>query len=82
MQLLDSIASNANSYTDLNPPAGDIYYNIETLHPVGCDVSRSGYNSSKLNKSTSTTIEIPDISSIPRKDYINYQSIQIPPETL
>ena len=45
----------------MNPPVGDIYYHIETLHPVGCDVSRSGYNSSKSNKSTPTTIEVPDM---------------------
>ena len=33
MTLLKTIASTLNSYTDLNPPAGYVYYQIEAVNP-------------------------------------------------
>ncbi len=40
LNLLTTIASNLNSYTDVNPPAGETYYMIEVAG-VSCDPSRS-----------------------------------------
>jgi hypothetical protein len=40
LNLLSTIASNLNSYTDVNPPAGETYYMIEVAG-VSCDPSRS-----------------------------------------
>lgn len=40
LNLLTTIASNLNSYTDVNPPAGETYYMIEVAS-VSCDPSRS-----------------------------------------
>ena len=40
MTLLTTIASNLNSYTDINPPVGDVYYMIE-VEGVSCDPQRS-----------------------------------------
>ena len=39
LSLLATIASNLNSYTDLNPPAGNFYYVIE-VEGVSCDPTR------------------------------------------
>ena len=48
LTLLTTIASNLNSYTDLTPPAGLLYYQIEVVNEDGCDPTRS-YSSSKSN---------------------------------
>ena len=40
MTLLTTIASNLDSYTDINPPAGDVYYMIE-VEGVSCDPERT-----------------------------------------
>jgi hypothetical protein len=40
LNLLSTIASNLNSYTDVNPPAGETYYMIEVVG-VSCDPSRT-----------------------------------------
>lgn len=41
MTLLNTVASNLNSYTDLNPQNGLNYYLIEAIHPNGCVPSRN-----------------------------------------
>jgi hypothetical protein len=48
LTLLTTIASNLSSYTDLTPPAGLLYYQIEVVNEDGCDPTRS-FNSSKSN---------------------------------
>lgn len=48
LTLLTTIASNLSSYTDLAPPAGLLYYQIEVVNEDGCDPTRS-FNSSKSN---------------------------------
>ena len=40
MTLLTTIASNLDSYTDINPPVGDLYYMIE-VEGVSCDPQRT-----------------------------------------
>jgi parallel beta-helix repeat protein/predicted outer membrane repeat protein len=36
LQLIDSIQSNLNSYTDLNPPTGLLYYQVGVMMPDTC----------------------------------------------
>ncbi len=53
LALLNSIASTLDSYTDLNPPAGVIYYQIEVENPNTCNPSAkradSNYSRSRSN---------------------------------
>jgi hypothetical protein len=50
---IDSIQSNLLSYTDLNPPAGTVYYAIEVRKAIQCNptarTSSLGYASSRSN---------------------------------
>jgi len=46
--LLDTVASNINSYTDINAPNGQLFYQIEVLVGAVCDPSRT-YSSTKSN---------------------------------
>ncbi len=48
-QLVTSLPSNLNSYTDATPPAGTEYYRVEALMNVNCDPTRSGVNTSRSN---------------------------------
>jgi hypothetical protein len=48
--LLTTIQSNLNSYSDLTPPAGAVYYQIEIVNPNSCDPTRVvGYDVSRSN---------------------------------
>jgi hypothetical protein len=50
MALLTTIQSNLNSYSDLTPPAGAVYYQIEIVNPVNCDPTKSiNYSVSRSN---------------------------------
>lgn len=49
ISLLTSIASNLASYTDLAPPAGLLYYQIEVVSPAGCSPAKSSYDNSRSN---------------------------------
>lgn len=50
ISLLTTIQSNLNSYTDLTPPAGAVYYQIEVVNPNSCDPTKIlGYDASKSN---------------------------------
>ncbi len=63
MELLTSIQSDLDSYTDLNPPQdGQIYYQLEVIDPNNCSPNSlkvSEYNSTKSNiiKNLFTNIE-------------------------
>ena len=60
LNLLTTIASNLNSYTDVNPPAGESYYMIEVAG-VSCDPSRTlVYSNSNI---LYTTVGIEDYAS-------------------
>jgi PKD repeat protein len=56
LQLLTQIQSSLNSYTDLNPPAGNVYYQIEVMSPHPCypdsiySKAKTNYNTSRSNK--------------------------------
>ncbi len=62
MNLLTQLSSSANSYTDLNPPSGTVFYQIEVMKPTGCypDTTYSkvntNYNSSRSNTANNANI--------------------------
>ena len=50
ISLLTSIQSNLNSYTDLAPPVGPVYYQIEIVNPNSCDPTKViNYSVSRSN---------------------------------
>lgn len=52
VSLLTSIASTNNSYTDLAPPPGTVYYQIEVMSPLSCNPTAktmANYSSSRSN---------------------------------
>ena len=55
LQLLTQIQSTMNSYTDLNPPVGNVYYQIEVISPHPCypdsvySKANTNYNYSRSN---------------------------------
>jgi PKD repeat protein len=59
MQLLTQIQSTMTSYTDLNPPAGDVFYQIEIVSPHPCypdsiyTKANTNYNTSRSNTANS-----------------------------
>jgi hypothetical protein len=68
MALLTTIQNNLNSYTDLNPPTGLVYYQIEIINPNNCSPTKSiNYSSSKSNISSNGQNDLLVITS----DYIS-----------
>ena len=64
MTLLTTIQSNLNSYTDLAPPSGAVYYQIEIVNPTNCTPTKStNYSSSKSNIATNDLNNIEEFSS-------------------
>jgi hypothetical protein len=61
MSLLATVASTLNSFTDLYPPGGYVYYKIEVVKPVPCSPSKTVIGSSISNMSTND----PSLSSGP-----------------
>jgi hypothetical protein len=50
ISLLTTIQSNLNSYSDLTPPSGALYYQIEVVNPTNCDPTKQvGYGVSRSN---------------------------------
>jgi hypothetical protein len=60
MTLLTTIASNLDSYTDINPPVGEVYYMIE-VEGVSCDPQRTLVYSHS-NVITTTTDGVDELS--------------------
>ena len=62
MSLLTQLPSSATSYTDLNPPTGTVYYQIEIIKTTGCypDTTvakvNTNYNSSRSNTANNANI--------------------------
>jgi PKD repeat protein len=62
MTLLTQLASTASSYTDLNPPSGAVYYQIEIIKTTGCypdtlvSKAKTNYNHSRSNTANSINI--------------------------
>lgn len=48
-QLITSVPSNLNSYTDQTPPVGTEYYRVEAITSSVCDPTRAGVNTSRSN---------------------------------
>jgi hypothetical protein len=78
MTLLATIASNLNSYTDLNPLSGQAYYFIE-VEGIACDPSRS-IQTSKSNLINYEFVNIQEIIAPifsiypnPARDFITLQ---------
>ena len=68
MALLTTIQNNLNSYTDLNPPTGIVYYQIEIINPNNCSPTKSiNYSSSKSNITSNGQNDLLVITS----DYIS-----------
>ncbi|MEY2738747.1 MAG: hypothetical protein RL259_656 [Bacteroidota bacterium] len=64
MTLLTTIQSNLNSYTDLAPPTGAVYYQIEIVNPNNCTPTKStNYSSSKSNIATNDINNVVNISN-------------------
>lgn len=59
MQLIGTISGVNTQYTDLNPPAGYVYYQVEVVAPYFCTPSmRAGFNSSRSNIASNNTISV------------------------
>jgi hypothetical protein len=80
MTLLTQIQSTLHSYTDLNPPSGNVYYQIEVISPNSCypdsvmAKASTSYNSSKsnmVNTSSVDGIEDENLSEMSFKIYPN-----------
>lgn len=60
--LLTQLPATATSYTDVNPPSGDVFYQIEVVKPGGCypdsiySKANTNYNSSRSNVADNTNI--------------------------
>ena len=82
LSLLTTIQSNLNSYTDLNAPTGNVYYQIEILNPNNCNPTKSmNYSSSKsniVNTNSSSIDEINESSIVvypnPANDLLSIES--------
>jgi len=61
LQLLTQIQSTLNSYTDLNPPTGNVYYQIEVVSPDPCypdsvyNKAQTNFNTSRSNRENTST---------------------------
>jgi PKD repeat protein len=62
MSLLTQLPSTATSYTDLNPPGGVVYYQIEVIKSSGCypdtvnSKANTNYNTSRSNTANNGSI--------------------------
>ncbi len=58
MTLITSISASFNSYTDLNVPAGYIYYMVEVVNPNGCNptLKSNDYSNSRSNIATNKSL--------------------------
>jgi hypothetical protein len=60
-EIIAVVPNNLNSYTDLNPPDGDVWYVVEAVHPTGCTPLKAGtLNSSRSNRQNKLKTGIED----------------------
>lgn len=64
LEFLTSVPSNVSLYTDQNPPEGDIYYQIEVIHPEGCNPSTKSTDYS-ISRSNIIHVETTGIGTFP-----------------
>jgi hypothetical protein len=60
MSLMNIVSASLNSYTDLSPPPGMVYYQIESVNPNPCSPEKSNYLSTKSNLADFNTVGIKD----------------------
>jgi len=72
LSLLTTVPISPNTYTDLTPPAGYVYYQIEAVNPNPCSPFKQGnYNSARSN------IVSNNVNAVP--EYPNESNIRIHP---
>jgi hypothetical protein len=72
ISLLTTIQSNLNSYSDLSPPTGAIYYQIEVVNPVNCDPTKIiNYGVSRSNIVNNGQVGLTEINSSTIQVYPN-----------
>ncbi|MDX2002784.1 MAG: alkaline phosphatase family protein [Chitinophagales bacterium] len=72
LQLLTTLAASSTSFTDANPPTGQVYYQVGITNPNGCSPSKStGYSSSLSNKISVNTVGINESTTDAFKVYPN-----------
>ncbi len=61
-EIINVIPSNQNSYTDLTPPDGQVYYVVEAVHQTGCTptLKAGTLNSSRSNRQSKLQTGISD----------------------
>ena len=84
--LLTSISNNYTSFTDINPPASNVYYQIEIINPNNCNPTgqkSANYNSSRSNFAYTSSTGLPsrnnqekiNVWPNPTKDFIKISNI-------
>lgn len=59
MTLLTSLSGSLNSFTDLTPPTGNVYYQIEVVNTSGCTPGKKeSYSASRSNIATNEVVGI------------------------
>jgi trimeric autotransporter adhesin len=74
LSLLNSVASSVTSYTDVTPPAGNMYYLIEAVRPTPCNPAFK-----EDENVTSTVSNIANTSGIGFSEFSGDENIQIFP---
>lgn len=60
LQLIGTSAGSNTAYSDLNAPAGDVYYQVELISPNACNPNKT-YNSSRSNKVSNKDVGLNNI---------------------
>lgn len=66
LQLIGTSAGSNTAYSDINAPAGDVYYQVELISPNACNPNKT-YNSSRSNKVSNKDV---GLNSIVRNDLL------------
>jgi hypothetical protein len=78
MTLLTQIQSTLHSYTDINPPSGNVYYQIEVISPNSCypdsvmAKASTSYNSSKSNMVNTSSVDGIENENLPTMNFRIY----------
>ncbi len=59
LNLISAVSGNISSYTDLNPPTGQVYYQIEVVLPFSCDPVNPQRSSAVFNSVLSNIANSP-----------------------
>lgn len=85
LQLIGTSSGSNNSYTDLTPPEGDVFYQVEIVSNNTCNPGKN-YNTSRSNKASNTMLRLsetfPQSSGIRIFPNPTYANITIELQTL